>query len=123
MKLILKPIFEMITGEYILFDDILYNYIAMGIIGLIAFKIAWNFVHQLYDWGIISGSNSGSLAHWSIRTIVFIVVFYIFSAIIWLTKFVYTYRTIILLILGIIILSITLFKILKNKKHKDNKGE
>ena len=123
MKIILKPIFEMITGEYVLFDDILYNYIAMGIIGLIAFKIAWDFVHQLYEWRIISGRNSGSFIHWSIRTIVFIVVFYIFSAIIWLTKFVYTYRTIILLILGIIILSITIFKILKNKKHKDNKGE
>ena len=27
MKLILKPIFEMITGEYVMFDNIIYNYI------------------------------------------------------------------------------------------------
>ena len=66
----------------------------MTIVGIIAFKIAWDFVHQLYDWGIISGSNSGSFIHWSVRTIAFIVVFYIFSLIIWLTKFIYTYSNI-----------------------------
>lgn len=123
MKYILKPIFEMITGEYILFDNVLYNYIAMGIVGIIALKIAWDFVHQLYDWGIISGSNSGSFIHWSVRTIAFVVVFYIFSLIIWFTKFIYTYRFIILIALGIAIVSIIIFKIIKNRKYNISKGE
>lgn len=123
MKYILKPIFEMITGEYTLFDNVLYNYIAMAIVGIIAFEIAWDFVHQVYDWGIISGSDAGSFIHWSVRTIVFVVVFYIFSLIIWLTKFVYTYRLLILSILGIVILFIIIFKIIKNRKYNINKGE
>lgn len=114
MKIILKPIFEMITGEYTLFDNVLYNYIAMFIIGLIAFKIAWNFVSNLYDWGIISGSNSGSLIHWSVRIIVFVVVFYIFSLTIWLTKFIYTYRFIIAILIVIAVVTIIIFKIVKN---------
>ena len=114
MKGILKPIFEMITGEYTLFDNVLYNYIAMFIIGLIAFKIAWNFVSNLYDWGIISGSNSGSLIHWSVRIIVFVVVFYIFSLTIWLTKFIYTYRFIIAILIVIAVVTIIIFKIVKN---------
>ena len=122
MRQILKPIFEMITGEYILFDNILYNYIAMGIIGLIAFKIAWNFVHKLYDWGIITGSNTGSFAHWSIRTIVFIIVFYIFNLIIWITKFVIKYKNIILILLGIAIVSIIILNnMIKYKKKKVEK--
>lgn len=109
----------MITGEYILFDDILYNYIAMGIIGLIAFKIAWNLVHKLYGCGIITGSNTGSFIHWIIRTIVFILVFYIFNLIIWITKFVIKYKNIILILLGIVIISVFILKnIKKNKKEK-----
>lgn len=76
MKNILKPIFEMITGEYILFDNILYNYIlynyiAIGVIGLIALKAAWNIVGNLYDLGIIEGKTSGSIIHWGIRFFVF----------------------------------------------------
>lgn len=123
MKYILKPIFEMITGEYTLFDNVLYNYIAMAIVGIIAFEIAWDFVHRLYDWGIISGSDAGSFTHWSFRTIVFIVVFYIFSFIIWLTKFIYTYRFVILITLGIVILFIIIFNIFKNRKYNISKGE
>ena len=123
MKSLLKPIFEIITGEYTLFNNVLYNYIAMTIVGIIAFKIAWDFVHRLYDWGIISGSNSGSFIHWSVRTIAFIVVFYIFSLIIWLTKFIYTYRFVILIVLGIVTLFIIIFKIIKNRKYNISKGE
>ena len=37
MKVILKPIFEMITGEYVMFDNIIYNYAIMAVIGLFAF--------------------------------------------------------------------------------------
>ena len=122
MKGILKPIFEMITGEYTLFDNVIYNYIAMGIVGIIAFKIAWDFVHQLYDWGIISGSNSGSIIHWSVRIIVFVVVFYIFNWIIWLTKFIYKYRLLIFIILGIVIVFLIIFKIIKNRKYSISKG-
>ena len=53
MKFILKPIFEMVTGEYVMFDNIIYNYIIMTFIGLFAFGIAWRCVGKLYDNNII----------------------------------------------------------------------
>ena len=96
MKQILKPIFEIVTGEYILFDNIIYNYIAMAIIGLIAYRIAWKCVRKLYNNYIISGKGIGSITHWTIRLIVFSLIFYVCSFSIWITKFIYTYKTIIL---------------------------
>ena len=115
----LKPIFELITGEYKLFDNIIYNYIAMGIVGTIAYKIAKKTVRLLYKDDVIIGSGMGSLAHWTIRTIVFLIVFYIFSGIIWATKFVYTYRFKILSCLIIIAVTFIIIKLIKRNKKKD----
>ena len=107
MKQILKPIFEIVTGEYILFDNIIYNYIAMAIIGLIAYRIAWKCVRKLYNNDIISGKGIGSITHWTIRLIVFSLIFYVCSFFIWITKFIYTYKTIILgCAIGIIIIMV-----------------
>ena len=111
MKVILKPIFEMITGEYVMFDNIIYNYIIMTVIGLFAFGIAWRCVGKLYDNNIISGKNSGSLIHWTIRLVVFIALFYIFNLLIWLTKFIYIHRQIICIIIcSAVILAIIIYR-------------
>jgi hypothetical protein len=83
VKAILKPIFELITGEYALFDNVLYNYVAMAVIGLIAFVVAFALVGKLYAADMIEGRGVGSLLHWIIRLVVFIVVFYVFSLIVW----------------------------------------
>lgn len=123
MKFILKPIFEMITGEYVMFDNIIYNYIIMTVIGLFAFGIAWRCVKNLYDNNIISGKNSGSLIHWTIRLVVFVALFYIFNLLIWLTKFIYMHRQIICTIIcSIVILAIIIRIIYKIIKRKNNKN-
>ena len=100
MKNILKPIFEMVTGQYILFDNIIYNYIAIAIIGVLAFEIAWKLVGNLYDSGII----------------MFMIIFYLCSAIIWLTKFIFAYRTTVLIIIGTIAVFVIIYKIIKKVK-------
>lgn len=123
MKVILKPIFEMITGEYVMFDNIIYNYVIMTVIGLFAFEIAWRCVGKLYDNNIISGKNSGSLIHWTIRLVVFIALFYIFNLLIWLTKFIYIHRQIICIITcSIVIFAIIITIIYKIIKRKNNKN-
>jgi len=53
MKTILKTIFEWLTDGYTLFDNVLYNYIAMAIVGFMAFAVAWNIVGSLYRIGVI----------------------------------------------------------------------
>lgn len=122
MKQILKPVFEMITGEYVLFDNIIYNYITLSIVGIIALKVAWNFVGKLYDYGIIMGKLSGSIIHWTIRLITFIVLFYILSGIIWLTKFIYLYKTVSIIILVSSVIFMILYKFIQ-KVYRNNKRD
>lgn len=121
MKQILKPVFEMITGEYVLFDNVIYNYITLSIVGIIALKVAWDFVGKLYDYGIIMGKLSGSIVHWTIRLITFIVLFYILSEIIWLTKFIYLYKTVSIIILVSSVIFIILYKFIQKAYRNDKR--
>lgn len=119
MKQILKPIFEIIKGEYILFDNVIYNYITLSLVGIIALKVAWDFVGKLYDYGIIMSKSSGSIIHWTIRLITFIVLFYILSGIIWLTKFIYLHKTESIIILSSSVIVIISYKFIQKVYKKD----
>lgn len=116
MKKILKPIFEMLTGEYILFENIIQNYVAMSIIGCIAYVVAKKSVRWLYDEKFINGKNIGSIIHWTIRTIVFFIVFYVCSGFLWLTKFIIKYKNVILNSIIILVISIIVFKNIRKYK-------
>lgn len=83
---VLKPIFEWITGNYNLFDNPIYNYLIMGVIGLIAFGVAWNMVGDMYRGGIISSREAGSIFHWIIRLIVFSILFLVNSVVMWIIR-------------------------------------
>ncbi len=120
MKQILKPVFEIITEEYVLFDNVIYNYIILSIIGVIALKVAWKFVGKLYDYGIIIGKSSGSIIHWIIRLMIFTVLFYILGGIIWLTKLVYLYKTESIIILASSVIILILYKLIQ-KVYTNNK--
>ena len=122
MKQILKPIFEIVKGEYILFDNVIYNYITLSLVGIIALKVAWDFVGKLYDYGLIMSKSSGSIIHWTIRLITFIVLFYILSGIIWLTKFIYLHKTESIIILSSSVIFIILNKLIQ-KVYRNNKKD
>lgn len=116
MKYILKPIFEIITGEYILFDNVIQNYITMSIIGMIAYIIAKKLVGYLYKEDFIDGRTLGSIIHWATRLIVFSLLFYIFAGFLWLTKFVIKYKNIILNSIILLAISIIVFKNIRKYK-------
>ena len=67
MKIILKPLFDIITGDVAVCNNVLYNYLIMLIVGEIAFRFAFSLVGDVYDTGIIRGKNSGSILFWIIR--------------------------------------------------------
>lgn len=90
MKFIAKPIFEWLIDGYSLFDNILLNYISMGVIGLIAFLISWNIVGSLYKQDIINGRVSGSVLHWIIRLVVFFIIFSFVSVVLRAIAFIIT---------------------------------
>lgn len=116
MKNILKPIFEIITGKYILFQNIWQNYITMSIIGTIAYLVAKKVVGWLYREDFIEGKTIGSLIHWTVRLIIFLVIFYGCIGAIWLTKFISRYKNIILFSIIIIFCFIIGYK--NTKKYK-----
>ncbi len=125
MKTILKPIFEWLIEGYTLFDNDLYNYIAIAAIGFIAFVVAWNIVGSLYTNDIISGRTSGSILHWIIRLITFVVLFSVVGVILQIFRFIiavplWMWFT----IAGILIVGIIIFIIIRNKRRNtDSAGE
>ena len=60
-------IFDLITSPLSLFENPIHNYIAMAVIGAIAFAIAFRAVGELGLRG-----KAGSIAHWIIRLFVFV---------------------------------------------------
>ena len=89
---ILKFIFETLTGECTLFENILADKIYLAIVGSIAFYVAWKVVGNLYDDGLIYGSTIGKIIHWSVRTIAFLGVFYIGFFIVKVYEFIILYK-------------------------------
>lgn len=64
-----KFIFDFITSPFSLFKNPFYDYIAIAVIGYIAYKIAYSIVG---DIGL--RREAGSIAHWTIRFIVFVAI-------------------------------------------------
>ena len=117
MKVILKPIFEFLIGGFTLFDNFIYDYIALGIIGSLAFVFAFKLVGFLYDVGVIESREAGSLLHWTIRLIAFLVLFIATYAVIWLVKFFIANPFWFWIIVGVIVIGIVVFVIILVKKR------
>lgn len=118
MKFILKPIFELLTNQITVFNNPIIEYIIKAIIGLIAYKGAWNFVHELYDGSIITTKNSGSFVHWTVRAIIF----YILCTVICITTGIINWCITnwqIVFIIGIVVF---VFSVLYLRKYKRRKG-
>ena len=84
----LKILFQYLTDSYALLENPVDNYIIMGVVGGIAFLVAYSIVGWFYDEDLISGSSAGSILHWIIRFIVFVVIYYVIETIIRLYKWV-----------------------------------
>lgn len=78
-----KFIFELITSPLSLFENPIYNYVAMTIIGYIAYKIAFSIVGKLGFRGEI-----GSISHWVIRIFVLVFIWTICCIVIALVTFI-----------------------------------
>lgn len=114
MKLLLKPLFEILTGEISVCDNIVYNYIVLLVVGEIAFRIAFQFVRNLYMDGIIEGKCVGSLLHWIFRFFIYVVVAYVIEGTIKLYYFVTSIPKIVwLMMISAIIILAFLYRYVK----------
>lgn len=71
--------FEYLTESYSLLESPLDDLAIMGIIGVVAFAVAYAIVGWFYDMGIIAGREAGSFLHWTIRAIVFVAIYYVIA--------------------------------------------
>lgn len=78
-----------------------WEYIILTIIGLIAYKISFNIVGDMYRADFISGRTAGSFFHWLIRLFVFAVMWGVTYSLIWLGKLIIVNLQMILIVLGI----------------------
>ena len=87
-----KFIFDLATEPLGLPIDWYYEWTILGVIGYIAYLIAYDKVGSLYHGDFISGRAAGSFFHWIIRTIYFIVMWAITYGVICIGKFVMAHK-------------------------------
>lgn len=105
-------LFDFITSGFSLFENPFYNFIAMAIVGSIAFSIAWNVVDVL---GF--RKSLGSVIHWIVRLIAFTIIWFIFLLVIIMFRFII--KNWVIISISAIAL-ITLFIIMKYAKKHPN---
>ena len=100
MREVLSFLFDRITDPLGLPIAWYWEWIILAIITFAAYAIAFRAVGDLYDGGMISGSTAGSILHWIIRLIVFVVIWAITYFVIWLVKLIFAHWLLIVSILG-----------------------
>lgn len=100
MREVLSFLFDRITNPLGLSIAWYWEWTILAIIAFSAYVIAFRTVGDLYDGGIISGSAAGSILHWIIRLIVFVVIWAVTYFVIWLAKLIFAHWVVVVSILG-----------------------
>ena len=100
MREVLSFLFDRITDPLGLPIAWYWEWIILAVITFAAYAIAFRAVGNLYDDGMISGSTAGSVLHWIIRLIVFVVIWAVTYFVIWLAKLIFAHWLLIVSILG-----------------------
>ncbi len=78
-----KMVFELLTSPLTISDNYFVNAIIMGLIGIIAFKVAFRIVGDIGLFGEV-----GSILHWIIRFVTFFLLWFAYCTAIEITKFI-----------------------------------
>lgn len=105
MREVLSFCFEQLTDPLALPLNPIEEIIILAVLNQLAYKLAFRTVRGMYNGGIISGSTEGSLSHWPLRFIFFVVLWGITNGIIIVSRFIVEHW---LIILGTVLLSITI---------------
>jgi len=127
MAIILKPLFELLTGDINIFDNVLYNYIFLGVLGVIVYFLSYGIVGKFYDFDMIDGRAAGSIAHWAIRLLLYVAAVHLFRVLIWIYTFIASVPTQIWWALSIVLLVCLIlfvtFQIIKRTQPKQPTGK
>lgn len=100
MRELFSFIFDRLTDPLGLPIETWKEWIILGVIGVVAYNVAFQSVGNLYRSGSISGSATGSFLHWTIRIGVFVVIWAVTYGVIAVGKFVIAHWVAILCVLG-----------------------
>ena len=123
MREVLSFLFDRLIDPLGLPISPVWEYLALLVIGFVAYVFAYRAVGDLYNSGDISTRVGGSILHWIIRFIFFIIVWAITYAIIALIKFITAHWVIVVSILGglIAIAFVIAIVLVLRKKGRDKK--
>lgn len=107
-----KFLFDLVTEPLGLPIEWYYEWLILGVIGIIAYSFAYDKVGDMYRSHVISGLMWGSFFHWIIRAAYFIGLWAVTYGVIWIGKFVIANMILVILIAGTILLTILVVKIL-----------
>ncbi len=113
MREIFSFIFDRFTDPLTLPIEPLYEWIILGIIGLIAFAASFRIIGDMYDSGSISGSFLGSLLHWITRLFIFVPIWFVVYWVIVIAQWIITHWVLALSVLGgLIVLTVAIISII-----------
>ena len=103
MREIVSFVFDKFTDPLTLPIEPLYEWIILGIIGLIAYAASFRIVGDMYDSGSINGSFLGSFFHWIIRLLIFVPIWFVVYLVIVIAQWIIAHWVLTLSILGALI--------------------
>ena len=83
-------IFELLTSPLTISNNYFVNSIIIGLIGFVAFKVAFKIVGDIGLFGEV-----GSILHWIIRFVVFFLLWFVCCIVTKITKFIISYIVVI----------------------------
>lgn len=114
-----KFIFDLATEPLGLPIEWYYEWMILGVIGIIAYSFAYDKVGDMYHCHVISGGMLGSFFHWIIRAACFIGLWAVTYSVIWIGKFVIANKILVGSIAGIILFIIIAVRILLWKQSRN----
>lgn len=104
-----KLIFESLTSPLTVSDNYFVDSIIIGLIGIIAFKVAFKIVGDIGAFG-----EFGSILHWIIRFVTFFLLWFVCSLFIGVIKFIISHIIVILVLCCSFIIVGFIFGIIRN---------
>ena len=105
-----KILFEILTDPLGLPINIIWEYLIIAIINVIAFKIAWE---------ASPGGFGGSTIHWVVRLIMFVIIWAIIYGVIVIAKWIFTnWKIVLCIVAGVVVLGIVIAVVVKQNLER-----
>ena len=111
MREIFSFIFDRLTDPLSLPIAPLWEYLILLVIGAVAYAVAFSIVGDMYSSGSIRGGCLGSVFHWIIRLLLFVIIWAVTYGVIALVQWITAHWIIVVSVLGALVLTVGVFAV------------